>query len=448
MYDTKSKMESRSKTDSTKKTNKTGLPDRLKYGIESISGYRMDDVRVHYNSSKPAQLQSLAYAQGNDIYVAQGQERHLGHEAWHVVQQKQGRVTPTEQMKGININSDQSLEHEADVMGAKAIQMQCSNPDINLRNASAVPCVQKEPGDLVCTARISYRKGGPGDVEATGENNARDREHVINTFKEYRLMKLAGVPQESDSNSPGQCAEPHAVSNALKEGNSLCGIERIHINAARITKKYHDRIKEEIDSKKPMSDSDKKFIEALLTDNKQNYELEDIIYGDQEKKQDFLSLINSGNAIRSFCRTCRQWIYNSGNVVEQYLKTPERVELENQFRSISDGLSIFMSNIQDMLTFIQKPKSINEMKKKMRNKQQTELKGNIMSFIELYTDAKNFVEENDIDDNMEVATKLLIELKEIYDSSDDGKNANIQVLKSIMEENNMIEQIKLLLVGS
>lgn len=103
--------------------NKTGLPDRLKAGIESLSGISMDDVSVHYNSSKPAQLQALAYAQGTDIHVGAGQEKHLPHEAWHVVQQKQGRVKPTVQAKGVAINDNQELEEEADVMGAKALQM-------------------------------------------------------------------------------------------------------------------------------------------------------------------------------------------------------------------------------------------------------------------------------------------------------------------------------------
>ncbi|MEA5567765.1 DUF4157 domain-containing protein, partial [Anabaena sp. UHCC 0399] len=102
--------------------NKTGLPDRLKAGIENFSGLAMDDVRVHYNSSKPSQLQALAYTQGTDIHVAPGQETHLPHEAWHIVQQKQGRVKPTIQMKGIQINDDKGLEHEADMMGAKALQ--------------------------------------------------------------------------------------------------------------------------------------------------------------------------------------------------------------------------------------------------------------------------------------------------------------------------------------
>ena len=102
--------------------NKTGLPDPLKSGVESLSGISLDDVKVHRNSDKPAQLQAHAYAQGTDIHLGPGQEKHLPHEAWHVVQQKQGRVQPTTQLKGkVNINDDAGLEKEADVMGAKAV---------------------------------------------------------------------------------------------------------------------------------------------------------------------------------------------------------------------------------------------------------------------------------------------------------------------------------------
>ncbi len=102
--------------------NNTGLPDRLKTGIEQLSGYAMDDVKVHYNSLKPAQLQAHAYAQGTHIHLAPGQEKHLPNEAWHVVQQKQGRVKPTMQFKaGVNINDDKGLEKKADVMGVRAI---------------------------------------------------------------------------------------------------------------------------------------------------------------------------------------------------------------------------------------------------------------------------------------------------------------------------------------
>ncbi len=105
------------------KTNHTGLPDQLKSGIENLSGISMDDVKVHRNSSEPAQLNAHAYAQGTNIHLGPGQEKHLAHEAWHVIQQKQGRVKPTIQMKGkVNVNDDKHLEREADVMGKEALK--------------------------------------------------------------------------------------------------------------------------------------------------------------------------------------------------------------------------------------------------------------------------------------------------------------------------------------
>lgn len=104
----------------SRQPNKTGLPDGLKAGLEKLSGYAMDDVRVHYGSQQPARLQAHAYAQGTAIHLASGQAKHLPHEAWHVVQQKQGRVRPTFRLGGEAINDDAGLEREADVMGARA----------------------------------------------------------------------------------------------------------------------------------------------------------------------------------------------------------------------------------------------------------------------------------------------------------------------------------------
>lgn len=112
-----------------RKSSENGMPEDLKSGMENLSGISLADVKVHYNSSKPAQLNALAYAQGSDIHIAPGQERHLPHEAWHTVQQKQGRVKPTVQLqKGVPVNDDKSLEQEADVMGSKALQMKNAEP--------------------------------------------------------------------------------------------------------------------------------------------------------------------------------------------------------------------------------------------------------------------------------------------------------------------------------
>jgi hypothetical protein len=100
------------------------LPPDLKGRIENLSGVSMSDVRVHYNSMTPARLSALAHTHANDIHLASGQESHLAHEAWHAVQQRQGRVRPTHLLnKTIPINESAELEREADRMGSKALGM-------------------------------------------------------------------------------------------------------------------------------------------------------------------------------------------------------------------------------------------------------------------------------------------------------------------------------------
>jgi len=123
--------------------NNTGLPDKLKTGIESLSGMSLDHVKVHYNSSQPAQLNALAYAQGSDIHVAPGQEQHLPHEAWHIVQQAQGRVQPTMQMKdGVAINDDAGLEREADVMGGRALAFSSTLTTLEIGDALGMSTIE------------------------------------------------------------------------------------------------------------------------------------------------------------------------------------------------------------------------------------------------------------------------------------------------------------------
>lgn len=97
-----------------------GLPDEVRSGLEALSGMDLSNVRVHRNSSKPRQLQAHAYTEGDDIHVAPGQDRHLPHEGWHVVQQRQGRVAPTGEVAGKPLNDDPGLEREAEAMGRRA----------------------------------------------------------------------------------------------------------------------------------------------------------------------------------------------------------------------------------------------------------------------------------------------------------------------------------------
>lgn len=107
----------------------TGIPKQMKLEFEERSGASLDDVRVQYNSEKPAQLQALAYTQGSRIYIAPGQERHLRHELVHVIQQKQGRVQATTRVNGMAVNDEERLEREAD-LGQIPVQMKAGAAEV------------------------------------------------------------------------------------------------------------------------------------------------------------------------------------------------------------------------------------------------------------------------------------------------------------------------------
>ena len=174
----------------TSKPDQTGLPHQLKAGIESLSGMGMDHVRVHYNSGKPAQLQAHAYAQGSEIHVAPGQEQHLPHEAWHVVQQAQGRVRPTLQMKtGIAVNDDQGLEAEADMMGAKAMQLRI--------DANSAPFATAHAGAENAVVQRALVKG---KLNVVGENHDESDPRRVkeSTYAKSELGDDAGYWGEAD----------------------------------------------------------------------------------------------------------------------------------------------------------------------------------------------------------------------------------------------------------
>jgi len=178
-----------------KRKNRTGLPDNLKTGIETLSGVDLSDVKVHYNSDKPAQIQALAYAQGNEIHLGPGQEAHLPHEAWHVVQQKQGRVKPTMMNGDVPINDNPELEAEADRMGQKALQMKTDK------------VVQRQQTEVYVKNVSGTYKDGSGKTRTF----TLDGEHYVTTTKSHPkgrvnyddkvksiVKKLGAVPKEID----------------------------------------------------------------------------------------------------------------------------------------------------------------------------------------------------------------------------------------------------------
>jgi hypothetical protein len=173
--------------------NRTGMPDALKAGIESLSGMDMSAVRVHRDSPQPRQLNALAFAQGNDIHLGPGQEKHLPHEAWHIVQQRQGRVQPTLDVGGVPVNDNAGLEKEADAMGASALS------SATQRRALGAPAPKAAPGAAqLRVAQLSPATDKLDAGDAIMNKTTGYQDHVTNAVNGYTL-KIRQLDDTGDS---------------------------------------------------------------------------------------------------------------------------------------------------------------------------------------------------------------------------------------------------------
>jgi hypothetical protein len=186
--------------------NRTGLPERLKTRVEERSGHSLDDVRVRRNSSEPAAIGAHAFARGAEVHLAPGQERHLPHELWHVVQQKQGRVKPTGRANGVPVNDDPNLEREADLLSraavapkarvarqasaGTAVAQRVKRRDPNLERLQSMlrkskdPVLKKILAEAIATysdknVAVGYTKGGVSQTEVVRKQGARTGKYRV-----------------------------------------------------------------------------------------------------------------------------------------------------------------------------------------------------------------------------------------------------------------------------
>jgi hypothetical protein len=102
------------------------LPSDVRAKMETAFSADFSDVRVHIGH-EASSLGAIAYTWGTNIHFAPGQynphtlqgQKLLGHELWHVLQQKSGRVK-NPFGGGVAVVQDHALEAEADRMGIKA----------------------------------------------------------------------------------------------------------------------------------------------------------------------------------------------------------------------------------------------------------------------------------------------------------------------------------------
>ena len=134
------------------------LPSGLRRGVASLSGHDLGDVGVHYDSPAPAALSALAYAGEDEVHLGPGREDLLPHEAWHVVQQRDGRVHGT---RHGDINDDPRLEREAHEQGERAAAQPASATPTQARRAERAGAVKQLVGLTIAVLQSLLGTGNP-----------------------------------------------------------------------------------------------------------------------------------------------------------------------------------------------------------------------------------------------------------------------------------------------
>jgi Domain of unknown function (DUF4157)/Novel toxin 16 len=239
------------------------LPDAVRTKMEQAFRTDFSAVRI-YEGLDATEIGALAFTRGTDIFFAPGRyqpetkkgQELLGHELAHVVQQAQGRVQATMQAKGVAINDDSSLEHEADVQGALAAsgemaivgalhsdaapgghtvgQAKCSSCD---GTGSEADKEQPAPsGELAATGGGCTTCGGSGTVQAKAETNPLQELHGSSGVVAQRWPGDGMTP-------PGDCSQSKyralrsAVENAKEAVSALgscSGNDSCEVLAAKI----------------------------------------------------------------------------------------------------------------------------------------------------------------------------------------------------------------------
>lgn len=163
-------------------------------------------------------------------------------------------------------------------------------------------CVQRNSGDLYCYATIKYKNGKSSN--AKGENDSESAQKTIQTFREFGLYALANAGSNYNSNPSGQCAEPHAVAEALKRGKEKSKsrtIKKIYVSEAYFSTRCKTRVAEkvrynELDTGQKSDITDINFAKAIL-----GYMPRD--------REDARKIIFSSHT-RSYprCKCCQEWV--------------------------------------------------------------------------------------------------------------------------------------------
>lgn len=159
------------------------LPNKLKTGINNLSGKSFGNVRVHHGSARPANAGAKAFTQGGKIHIAPGQARHLPHELNHVVHQNQGRVRPQ-----LRNSRNLYLEREADALNDKRRMSKSAKSAKTLKNTKSSAAFAKR-----AKSARTIAKGAQSAKVARHANSARKTIKAANTARKVGKAALMGT---------------------------------------------------------------------------------------------------------------------------------------------------------------------------------------------------------------------------------------------------------------
>ena len=182
---------------------------QVKHNVSVLKGQDVTQAKVHYNSSEPAKINAAAYAQGMEVHLAPGQEKHLGHELTHVAQQMGGQVTANRQANNglVNINDDPKLEQEADQIGAKASQgttLQAKMPQSAAQEQPTTPVVQRY---MVYDAKNQHRDVSEEDYNIIHTHTPEDEKEAYQDESAYNRQMTSFNELYKKQESKGRLKE-------------------------------------------------------------------------------------------------------------------------------------------------------------------------------------------------------------------------------------------------
>ncbi|MEU3528969.1 DUF4157 domain-containing protein [Streptomyces sp. NPDC038707] len=158
------------------------LDDSVRADMEARLGADFSDVRVHTGGAaraSAAEVGARAYTSGNHVVLGDGgADRHtLAHELTHVIQQRQGPVSATDNGAGLRVSDPSDrFEREAEANATRVLAAPAPERSESVQRAVAGP--HRGPGAAVQRARAA------GGGHAQGE-------HIFNALD--ALAKEAGT---------------------------------------------------------------------------------------------------------------------------------------------------------------------------------------------------------------------------------------------------------------